>query len=91
MNEKNRKQYSKTVEIEYGIENSSLRNDLSDALFKYSNGKLNKLQSDNLAKNAIATIDFKNSSIGHKGINWLAKKIISMIDFDAEQFDDSIK
>ena len=50
MNEKKKKQCSETVEIEYGIENSSLRNDLSDALFKYSNGKLNKLQADNFSE-----------------------------------------
>ncbi len=62
---------------------SSLRSDLSDAIFNFSFGKLNKLQADNLATNAVEGIDLKNSALAHKGVNWFAKKIISMVDFDS--------
>ncbi len=62
---------------------SSLISDLSNTIFNFSFGKLDKLQADNLAKNAVESIDFKNSALMHKGVNWYARKIISMIYFDS--------
>lgn len=65
------------------IDRISLQKDLSIALINLSNGKLNKSQADDLAKAAIKNINFRNSTLAHKGINWFAKKIINTVDFDA--------
>ena len=64
------------------VDKISLQKDLSIALVNFSYGKLNKFQADDLAKVAIKNIDFKNSTLAHKGINWFAKRIIDVIDFD---------
>ena len=61
----------------------SLEKDLSLALVKFSDGKLNIKQSKILAKVAIKNIDFSlNSALAHKGINWYAKEILDIVDFD---------
>lgn len=60
-----------------------LQRDLSTALVNLSNGRLNKNQADNLAEGAIKNLDFKNSALAHKGVNWFARKIINVIDFEA--------
>jgi len=60
----------------------SLQKDLAIALVNLSQGKLNNLQANDLAKVAINNIDLRNSTLAHKGINWFAKKIINMLDFD---------
>ncbi len=57
--------------------------DLSVALVNLSNGRLNKEQADDLAEVSIKNLDFRNSTLAHKGVNWYARKIINVIDFDA--------
>lgn len=61
----------------------SIEKDLSIALNKFSNGKLNNDQSKRIAKDADNNINFSNSALTHKGINWYAKRIIDVVDFDA--------
>lgn len=60
-----------------------LQKDLSLAIFRFSYGKLSDNQSKGLAKKVIKNIDFSNSALAHKGVNWFAKEIIDVIDFDA--------
>lgn len=65
------------------IDRKSLIKELSSALVNFSFGKLNKKQADDLAIVAIKNIDFNNSALAHKGINWYAKKMIDIVDFSA--------
>jgi len=61
----------------------SLEKELSLALARFSLGKLNIKQSEDLARVAIKNVDFSsNSALAHKGINWYAKEIIDVIDFN---------
>ncbi|WP_286908970.1 hypothetical protein [Clostridium sp. UBA1652] len=60
----------------------TLKNELSETLFKLSFGKLNYTQANNIANTAIDNIDFENSALVHKGVNWYAKQILEVIDFE---------
>lgn len=62
---------------------TSLEKDLSSALIRFSEGRLNDSQSKSLASKAISKIDFSNSALAHKGLNWYAKEIINIIDFES--------
>ena len=55
---------------------SSLVNELSKALIKFSNDKLENSQAKRIAEIAIKNIDFNNSALAHKGVNWYAREII---------------
>lgn len=59
-----------------------MEKELTQALSKRSGGKLSLTQSNNIAHSAIANIDFNNSALMHKGVNWIAKQIIDIIDFE---------
>lgn len=61
----------------------SLEHELALAISKYSSGKLNYSQSKKLAEKSIQNIDFSNSALAHKGVNWYAKELVDMIDFEA--------
>ena len=58
-----------------------LENDLSEALIKFSSGKLNSNEANKIACSTIKNIDFENSALAHKGVNWYARQIIDIIDF----------
>lgn len=58
---------------------NSIEDDLSLALVKFSHGKLDINQSRDLARVAIKKLDFSNSALAHKGVNWFAKEIIDSI------------
>jgi hypothetical protein len=63
---------------------ASLENELQLALVNLSSRKLSSDQAKKLAKQAIKNIDFSSSSaLAHKGVNWYAKELIEIIDFDA--------
>lgn len=59
----------------------SLSGQLSEKLLELSSGRLNNDISDQIAQRAINNIDFDNSALTHKGLNWYAENIINMIDF----------
>lgn len=61
----------------------SLRNELTKALMKFSNNKLSDVQANKIAQIAIGNIDFNNSALAHKGLNWYAREIVDTIDFEA--------
>lgn len=67
------------VEIDKGLL-MSLEVELSLALTKFSNGKLDINKATEIAKGTMKNIDFSNSAIAHKGINWFAKEIIDVIE-----------
>lgn len=58
---------------------SAFEKNLSNALVKFSQGKINNNRSKDLAKIAIKNIDLTNSALAHKGINWFAKEIIDSV------------
>ena len=64
----------------------SLQESLAKALIKLSYDKLNMKQSKFIASKAIEKIDFKNSALMHKGVNWYAKQILNSIDIAAINF-----
>lgn len=57
---------------------NSIEKDLSLALVNFSNGKISVPESVNLAREAMKNIDFSNSALAHKGINWFAKEILCL-------------
>lgn len=61
----------------------SLINELTKALMKFSNNKLSDIQAKKIAQIAIGNIDFNNSALAHKGLNWYAREIVDTIDFEA--------
>lgn len=61
----------------------SLINELTKALMKFSNNKLSDIQANKIAQIAIGNIDFNNSALAHKGLNWYAREIVDTIDFEA--------
>lgn len=61
----------------------SIENDLSKALVKFSYGKLNVIQANKLAKSVVPKMDFSNSALAHKGVNWYAKEILDVVDYKA--------
>lgn len=61
----------------------SLINELAKALMKFSNNKLSDIQAKKIAQIAIGNIDFNNSALAHKGLNWYAREIVDTIDFEA--------
>lgn len=61
----------------------SLINELTKALMKFSNNKLSDVQANKIAQIAIGNIDFNNSALAHKGLNWYAREIVDTIDFEA--------
>ncbi len=67
---------------------NSLSNELSDALVKISNGRLSDGIADQIANVTIKNIDFSNSALTHKGINWFAKEILKKIDFSAVEMQE---
>ncbi|WP_350343874.1 hypothetical protein PRVXT_000233 [Proteinivorax tanatarense] len=53
---------------------------LSLALVKMSQGKLDKEGADSLASSAVKKVDFSpDSALAHKGVNWYAKRILETI------------
>ncbi|MDP4093115.1 MAG: hypothetical protein Q8920_07110 [Bacillota bacterium] len=59
----------------------SIEKSLSEALVKFSDGKIDSFQATQISKSAVKNIDFSNSALAHKGINWFAKKLIDRVDF----------
>lgn len=53
-----------------------LSNELSEALLKFSSNKISVSMADKIADVALKNIDFSNSALSHKGINWYAKDLL---------------
>ncbi|GAA4881726.1 hypothetical protein GCM10023310_72210 [Paenibacillus vulneris] len=61
-------------------ENKSLLVDqLSEALVKFSDKKMSFSIAKKVADIALKNIDFSNSTLSHKGINWYAKDLLKKI------------
>lgn len=60
---------------------SSLINELSGALIRFTQERISEDQAQKIADIAINSIDFNNSALTHKGINWYAREIIDTLDF----------
>lgn len=60
---------------------SSLINELSGALIRFTQEGISQEQAQKIAYIAINSIDFNNSALTHKGVNWYAREIIDTLDF----------
>lgn len=58
------------------INNYSIENELSKALYKFSYGKLTVKQAEMHAAEVMKNFDKTNEGLAHKGINWYAKQIV---------------
>jgi hypothetical protein len=58
-----------------------IKNQLSEALVKFSDQKMSISDAQNLADIVLRYVDFSNSSLSHKGINWYAKHLLKKIEF----------
>ncbi|ANU11983.1 hypothetical protein BBH88_17840 [Planococcus antarcticus DSM 14505] len=50
--------------------------DFAMALIYFSKGKVNPDEARKITEDVLAKVDLTNSSIAHKGINWLAKETL---------------
>ena len=58
----------------------SLTSELSKAIMKLTQKKISEDKANQIASVAINNIDFNNSVLAHKGINWYAKEILDMME-----------
>lgn len=61
----------------------SIQRELAIALVRFSNGELSVGKAENLSKKVVSKLDFNNSALAHKGVNWCAKDLLSKIDVNA--------
>ena len=59
---------------------SSLINELSGLLIRFTQERISEDQAQKIADIAINSIDFNNSALTHKGINWYAREIIDTLE-----------
>ncbi|PYY28376.1 hypothetical protein [Paenibacillus illinoisensis] len=55
---------------------SLLTNQLAKALVKFSENRISYLKAEEVANVVMKKVDFSNSALSHKGINWFAKDLI---------------
>lgn len=60
----------------------SFEKNLSDALVRFSHGKVSDEKAKKIAEIAIKNIDFENPFFNHKGINWYAKELLDIVDLE---------
>lgn len=61
---------------------NSLSKELSDALVLFSDEKISKAEAERIAYLTVKNIDFSNSAVAHKGVNWFAKEILRKINYN---------
>jgi hypothetical protein len=58
---------------------SMLAEELSIAIEKFSNRRIPSNHAQKIAEIAVRNVDFNNSTLAHKGINWFAKDLLKKI------------
>lgn len=58
-----------------------LARQLSEALEKFSGNKISTETANKVADMALRNVDFSNSTLAHKGINWYAKELLKKINY----------
>lgn len=58
----------------------AMQRDFAVALVKFSSGALNSSVAEQISEQIIPKLDFNNSSLAHKGLNWYAKEVLSKLD-----------
>lgn len=57
--------------------NDVFRQDFIEALMKFSNGQISKEEAEKIALTRLRLTDFSDDSpLAHKGVRWLAKRIV---------------
>ncbi|GGD07655.1 hypothetical protein [Pontibacillus salipaludis] len=56
-----------------------LKDELSEALVRFSEGKLSNEYAREIANITLQNVDFNNSALAHKGVNWFAKDLLRKI------------
>lgn len=57
-----------------------IENQLTKSLVVESDGKLTEFQAERLSRSLIKNVDFSNSTLAHKGLNWFAKEILNKLE-----------
>lgn len=60
---------------------NTITDKLSAALYLFSNERLSLDHSERIAEKVIANIDISDSTLQHKGVNWLAKDILKKLNY----------
>lgn len=60
-----------------------LERDLAKAIIKMSKGSVSIDVAESVANHVVPQLDFSNSAVAHKGVNWFAKEIIDNYDLSA--------
>lgn len=58
------------------VKNYSIQEELANALYKFSYGRLTVKQAEARAEEVMKNFDETNEGLAHKGINWYAKQIL---------------
>lgn len=58
---------------------TSIETEITNALLRFSYGKLNVKQAQSIAKKATKNYDLSNIDLQHKGINWYVKQLLAKL------------
>lgn len=67
---------SQTIEREEGRLRDAFSQDLRESLIYFAKGKLDPFEAEKIAYNTIKNIDIYNETFAHKGVNFIAQKIL---------------
>lgn len=57
-----------------------LARDLAGAIVRMSKGKISTDTAEIVANRVVPKLDFRNSAVAHKGVNWFAKELLDNYD-----------
>lgn len=60
-----------------------LERDLASAIIRMSKGTVTTFVAEAVANRLVPQLNFNNSAIAHKGVNWFAKEIIDNYDLSS--------
>ena len=63
----------------------SIQRELAIKLVSLSNGGLTISEAESYSEQVMEKYDFNNSDLTHKGVTWMAKEILSKIDFSKDK------
>lgn len=60
-----------------------LARDLAGAIVKMSKGSVSTKNAELVSERVVKKLNFENSAIAHKGVNWFAKELINNYDLSS--------
>ncbi|MCX2811415.1 MULTISPECIES: hypothetical protein [Bacillus] len=58
---------------------NNLKDELTEQLVILSKGRINDDIAKLIANKSVNSLDFENSALAHKGVNWYAKELIKSV------------